>query len=653
MLSSGGTLLAPHNSHSNSNSNFAQKYHLSEEHSSSASSVGGSSSEGTVSSTLTIINLDSEDDHANLVYVCWAENRAGSRAKNFTVTVLPSSSSLLGGTASNWSRVELAGGIVGILISLVLAFVLVTLILIRSKRFGSALSSAKKFGGGGDGSGGGNGSSEMSEKSKTIAAAAVSQFLKGGTLNGFVYGGGGGQNSQATNYGYQTSSASATSIAPHHLSMLGLDGIDKKPEIFGYSTSRRSPGVQQPDLVANGGGNGPNSILGPAGYELNTYSNGGKFLFTFFNLFVLVLTFFFFYFLGMPSYQPSPYHYQQQQQPHHAHQSSDASMMLMTTNPGAAPESYDMMYPQEMYHSQQEADGLYRAVMVQAPPPPHQGPMIIGNQHFQPSDSPQLQQQQQLQLSTLSAGNLYSQYALSQHDLRLLAAAEQQQQQQQNFHHQQQQSHHQQHRISPADSFTNLQSAAAAQGRPNAAHLMHISSKSPFPDHQNQAYILANQNISSVDLLYDDDDVFAPPTVSASNSNSTANYSPVYEGGHHPHYQQQYPHHQQQQMIYGQTTTSSSKRSSPWSTATVIPNHHLQGGGGFNQSQQQPLHSSHHHLMVTPTPNLMSTTSTTIRYSPDEGYGEEGGSSTTVTTNGSGGGLNVLPTVGQLEGTEV
>lgn len=271
MLSSGGTLLAPTSSHSNS---FAQKYHLSEEHSSSPTSA--SSAEGTVSSTLTIINLDSEDDHANLVYVCWAENRAGSRAKNFTVTVLPSSSSLLGGTASNWSRVELAGGIVGILISLVLAFVLVTLILIRSKRFGSALSSAKKFGGGGgDGNGGLNGSSEMSEKSKTIAAAAVSQFLKGGTLNGFVYGGGGGQNSQATNYGYQTSSASATSIAPHHLSMLGLDGIDKKPEIFGYS-SRRSP-VQQPDLVANGS-NGPNSILGPAGYELNTYSNGGEFL---------------------------------------------------------------------------------------------------------------------------------------------------------------------------------------------------------------------------------------------------------------------------------------------------------------------------------------------------------------------------------------
>lgn len=296
----------------------------------------------------------------------------------------------------------------------------------------------------------------------------------------------------------------------------------------------------------------------------------------------------------MPSYQPSSYHTQ-----NHAHQNSDTSMMmLMTNNPGANPESYDLsMYqgdPNLQMYSQQnpEADGLYRAVMVQAPhPPQNQGSLIIGNQHFQ-NGSPQLQPHH---LTTLSAGNLlYNQYALSQHDLRLAELQNQQQQQLQN------QAQHPQN---------------------------HYPSKSPFPDHpNNQAYILANHNSE----LYDDDDVFAPPH--SNGSGSTANYSPngVYE--HHQNPQ----NHLMSSAIYGQTTNTSSRRSSPWSNATVIPNHHL------HQLQQQ---HNLHQLMVTPTPNLMN-----IRYSPDEGYGEEGGSSTTVT--GGSGVLNV-PSVGQLEGTEV
>ena len=206
-----------------------------------------------VNSVLTIVNLDASDDTGS--FICSAENRACSKAKNFTVSVLPSSPF---GVASNWSKIELAGGIVGLLISLVLAFVLVTLILIRSKRFSNALNSAKKLSAQGDNNGARPGE-DMDKK-------PIGHLLKGnGALGNLVYPTGGGVQA---NYGYQQS---ATSI-PQHLSMLGLDGIDKKPEIFLAPGAYHHNGTTPvPDLVQGSGMQGA-----AAGYELNTYSNNGE-----------------------------------------------------------------------------------------------------------------------------------------------------------------------------------------------------------------------------------------------------------------------------------------------------------------------------------------------------------------------------------------
>jgi hypothetical protein len=76
---------------------------------------------------LTIAGLEESDSQS---FICSTENRAGISTKNFTLTVLP----LPFGVVAGWSKVEVAGGIVGLLISLVFIFVSVTIILIRSRR---------------------------------------------------------------------------------------------------------------------------------------------------------------------------------------------------------------------------------------------------------------------------------------------------------------------------------------------------------------------------------------------------------------------------------------------------------------------------------------------------------------------------------------
>ena len=84
-------------------------------------------SEGIVNSMLTIAGLEESDSQS---FICSAENRAGIATKNFTITVMP----LPFGVVAGWSKVEVAGAVVGILSSLVFVFVLVTIFLIRSRR---------------------------------------------------------------------------------------------------------------------------------------------------------------------------------------------------------------------------------------------------------------------------------------------------------------------------------------------------------------------------------------------------------------------------------------------------------------------------------------------------------------------------------------
>lgn len=85
-------------------------------------------SEGIVNSMLTITNLEETDSQS---FICSSENRAGMSTKNFTVTVLSHPGF---GPGGHWSKVEVAGAVVGILSSLVFVFVLVTICLIRSRR---------------------------------------------------------------------------------------------------------------------------------------------------------------------------------------------------------------------------------------------------------------------------------------------------------------------------------------------------------------------------------------------------------------------------------------------------------------------------------------------------------------------------------------
>ncbi|CAG2121221.1 unnamed protein product, partial [Medioppia subpectinata] len=84
-------------------------------------------SDGIVNSMLTITGLEESDSQS---FICSAENRAGIATKNFTITVM----ALPFGAVAGWSKVEVAGAVVGILSSLVFIFVLVTIFLIRSRR---------------------------------------------------------------------------------------------------------------------------------------------------------------------------------------------------------------------------------------------------------------------------------------------------------------------------------------------------------------------------------------------------------------------------------------------------------------------------------------------------------------------------------------
>ncbi|OTF70244.1 Leucine rich repeat containing protein, partial [Euroglyphus maynei] len=215
----------------NISSQRSHKYHLSEER-----------TEGTVSSLLTIIGLDMNDDSTS--FICSAENRAGIKSKNFTVYVVPSGTF---GVPSNWSKVELAGGVLGLLITLVLAFVVITLILIRSKRF-------PFYGGGSNKStntGNNTGGTDSLEKKKSLNK----MFGQNGTA---IYPSSNG-----------TISGTYNGMQQHALSLLGLDGIDKKPEIF-----------LKPDLLVPGNMDNTKSssniqMIMPTqttnGYELNHF----------------------------------------------------------------------------------------------------------------------------------------------------------------------------------------------------------------------------------------------------------------------------------------------------------------------------------------------------------------------------------------------
>src|SRR5699024_8684162 len=91
-------------------------------------------------------------------------------------------------------------------------FVLITLILIRAKKF-SLYGHHQKSGSNGQGAGGGGDSGSLDKKPSHL------NLLK---------------NSTSTVYPSGANSMYGGSVAAlqQHLSMLGLDGIDKKPEIF-------------------------------------------------------------------------------------------------------------------------------------------------------------------------------------------------------------------------------------------------------------------------------------------------------------------------------------------------------------------------------------------------------------------------------------
>jgi len=210
--------------------------------------------EGTVHSMLTVIGVDSGDDFNS--FICSAENRAGIKSKNFTLYVTPAST--FGAITANWSKVELAGSIVAMLVLLILVFIIVTVVMARSRRFTDTLSNAKKLSNQ-QNEHGGNG--DVDKKPPPHVGQNLAVLLKNGTGNNLVY-------PTGTEYRY---------MMPQHLSMLGLDAIDKKPEIFlpaghnqqVYSNNNNNNNTPVPDLVSAG-------QLLPSGYELNTYSSNGK-----------------------------------------------------------------------------------------------------------------------------------------------------------------------------------------------------------------------------------------------------------------------------------------------------------------------------------------------------------------------------------------
>ncbi|UXI22511.1 hypothetical protein NH340_JMT08454 [Sarcoptes scabiei] len=184
-------------------------------------------SEGTVTSQLTVIGLDASDDDTS--FLCSAENRAGLKSKNFTVYVISSNAF---GVVSSWSKMEIAGSIVGLLITLILIFVVITLIVIRLKNF----------------------SLYIDEKSNKNDAFEKKTSFSGNGLNT-----------------QSNSSVTLPYSMQQHLSMLGLDGIEKKPEIF----IKKPP--LQPDLLGQQTHHPklsiPLNLTMSSGYEMNQFTD--------------------------------------------------------------------------------------------------------------------------------------------------------------------------------------------------------------------------------------------------------------------------------------------------------------------------------------------------------------------------------------------
>lgn len=306
-------------------------------------------SEGMVHSTLTIVNLDQSDDARP--YICSAENRAGIKTKNFTVMVLPASAF---GVSANWSKVELAGAIVAILTTLVLVFVLVTLLLIRSKRF------------------------HFGEKKMEGQSGDANSVDKTG---GPVY-------TTNTNYPYGSS-------LQQHLSMLGLDGIDKKPEIFlNTSQVKNELSGPPPDLVT--ASNGTLVGHGTGGFELNTYTNNGKQCSQQAVSLTVRTT-------GMT------YAYSEQNESQLVGEGQYGEAHYITGHYSLADSMFPPNYQPPPPPTGLDADGLYRAVMV-APGVIANTAAITHTTNVASVSPPPFQ---------LSAANLYSQYRTqSSYDLR-------------------------------------------------------------------------------------------------------------------------------------------------------------------------------------------------------------------------------------------
>lgn len=101
-------------------------YHQDAKYSINEERVPGSAN---IQTTLSISSADEADN--GKIFVCFAENSAGLTSKNFTLQVLPFTSHP---SYAGWTKVEVAGGIVGILFLVVLCFTLITVFLLRARR---------------------------------------------------------------------------------------------------------------------------------------------------------------------------------------------------------------------------------------------------------------------------------------------------------------------------------------------------------------------------------------------------------------------------------------------------------------------------------------------------------------------------------------
>jgi len=81
-----------------------------------------------VSSTLTLFNVDHNDGLKN--YICFAENQASTTSKNFSLHV----TSLPFQTISGWTKMEIAGLVIALLLTFFISCVLITLCILRSRK---------------------------------------------------------------------------------------------------------------------------------------------------------------------------------------------------------------------------------------------------------------------------------------------------------------------------------------------------------------------------------------------------------------------------------------------------------------------------------------------------------------------------------------